>query len=77
MLPLESEVWDVTVVIVSGIENTYELSFDDPTQTKPACKVSVGVFEDVVTSKETVACAEVLDFGTYPIGSYLFFNLFT
>ena len=32
-----------------------------------AANSSVGVFAAVVTSKETVACAAVLDFGTYPM----------
>ena len=45
----------------------YDVSFADPTQTKPARKVRVGVFPEVVTSKETVAWAAVLDFGTYPM----------
>ena len=37
-----------------------------PTQTNPACKVSVGVFPLVVMSKDIVAWAAVLDLGTYP-----------
>ena len=63
-LPLESVNWDVTEVIDSGIEKTYEVSLAVPTQTKPGCRVRVGVFPLVVTSNEMVACAAVLDLGT-------------
>ena len=52
MLPFASASCVVTVVIDSGIENTYEVSFCDPTQTKPACKVRVGVLPEVVTDGE-------------------------
>ena len=66
-LPFASKVWVVVVVMLSGIENTYEVSFAEPTHTKPAWRVIVGVFPEVVKSKDTVAWAELLDLGTYPM----------
>ena len=67
ILPAPSVIWLVVVVMDSGIENTKELSLLEPTHTKPAYKVWVGVLPLVVTSKEMVACAAVLDLGTYPM----------
>ena len=55
MLPFESKAFVVVDVMLSGIENTKDVSLVDPTHTKPACRVREGVFELVVTSKETVA----------------------
>jgi hypothetical protein len=41
----------------------------DPTQTNPACKVTVGVFDvrDTGTLNDTCAFDAVLERGTYPI----------
>ena len=66
-LPLRSKFWIAVYLMVSGIENTYEVSFAEPTHTKPAWRVIVGVLPEVVKSKDIVAWAELLDLGTYPI----------
>ena len=60
ILPAPSVIWLVVVVMDSGIENTKELSLLEPTHTRPACRVWVGVLPLVVILKETVA-SEVKD----------------
>ena len=55
----------------SVVENTYDVSFANPTATNPACSVILGIsvtfLFGTVTLNDTSAVDAVLDRGTYPI----------
>ena len=63
-----STAWVVTVVIDSGIENTYDVSYFEPTHTNPACS-KCHEYTTNQTLNEISAWAAVLDFGTSNISS--------